>query len=195
MEEDQLDFSPGERLFGEGSGDWRNTAVTPETTTDVVPYASGFREAGDFLVERGIETQMQNFIAFPALYCYRHALELAMKDVIYEGERAASGDFEVLGTHDLKPLWCRTRSALEGAWPEGDKEQLNRMEAIIDELASIDPGGEQFRYDRDKKGFVRELPTELTRFDLVTVSKTMNKLLSLLWGAHDGIASLKEVAE
>ncbi len=118
-----------------------------------------------------------------------------MKDVIYEWERAETGDFEVIGTHDLVPIWGRTRAALEGAWPEGDVDQLDRMEAIIRELALVDPGGEQFRYDRDRKGFVRDLPEELMRFDLPNVSNVMNKLLSLMWGAVDGIADLRDAAE
>lgn len=195
MDDVDLEFSSGERLFGPGNGDWRDTAVMAGTTSDVVPYSGGFREAGDILVSRGIETRMQDFVAFPALYCYRHALELAMKDVVYEWERAETGDFKVIETHNLEPIWTRTRAALEGAWPEGDADQLDRMEAIIKEIALVDPKGEQFRYDRDRKGFVRDLPKELMRFDLPNVSKVMNKLLSLMWGAVDGIAYLRDAAE
>lgn len=190
-----LEFCADERLFGPGGSNWRATAVTAGNTSDVVPYSSGFREAGDILVSRGIETQMQDFVAFPALYCYRHALELAMKDVVYEWERAETGDFEVLETHDLEPIWTRARSALEGAWPEGDVEQLDRMQAVIKELALVDPKGEQFRYDRDKKGFVRDLPEKLMRFDLTNVSSVMNKLLALMWGAVDGIGDMRGAAE
>lgn len=195
MDSGDLSFSSGERLFGAGDGDWRSTAATVGRTSDVVPYATGFRDAGDILVEHGIEAQLQNFVAFPALYCYRHALELAMKDVIYEWERAVSGEFEVLGTHDLDTVWSRTRLALEGAWPDGDADQLDRMGAIISELASIDEKGEQFRYDRDRQGIVRDLPEELTSFDLRAVSTVMSKLLALMSGALDGIAYLRDAAE
>jgi hypothetical protein len=165
------------------------------TTTDAVPYVSGFREAGEILVHQGIEDGMQDFIAFPALYCYRHALELSMKEVVYEWDRANTGDFEPIGTHDLKPLWSRTRVALEGTWPDGDLEQLDRMEAIVDELAAIDERGEQFRYDRDKQGYVRDLPPELARFDLMAVSAILNTLLAVLAGALGGIASMRELAD
>lgn len=195
MDVSDLDFSSDERLFGPGHGNWWDTAVTAGTTSDVVPYAIGFREAGDILVERCLETLMQDFVAFPVLYCYRHALELAMKDIVYEWERAKNGDFDVIQTHDLIPIWSRVRTALEGAWPDGNSEQLDRMGAIIAELASTDEKGEQFRYDRDKKGFVRELPDELTRFDLPNVSRVMNKLLALMLGAIDGIADMRDAAE
>ena len=195
MDDFDLIFSPEERLFGSGNGDWRETAVQAGTTTDVVPYSTGFRDAGDILVSQGIEARMQDFVAFPALYCYRHALELAMKDVVYEWERAETGDFEVIQTHNLEPIWTRTRDALERAWPEGESDQLDRMGAIIAEIALVDPKGEQFRYDRDRQGFVRELPEELMRFDLPNVSKVMNKLLSLMWGAVDGIGDMRDAVE
>ncbi|HYC82664.1 MAG TPA: hypothetical protein VEB65_12800 [Solirubrobacterales bacterium] len=191
----ELDFSADERLFGSGTDDYRNTAMTIGTTSDAVPYAASFWEAGDILVKRGVETRTQDLVAFPSLYCYRHALELATKNVVYEWERTTTGAFELLGTHDLGPLWNRTRAALEGAWPNGDTSQLDRMEAIIGELAAIDSKGELFRYDLDKEGFVRDIPEELKRFDLVTVSQVITKLLALLFGALDGIAYLRENGE
>jgi hypothetical protein len=195
MNRSDLTFTSEDRLFKTGTGSWRNTTFVAGTSAAVVPYASGFREAGEILVHNGIEAGMQDFIAFPALYCYRHALELSMKEVIYEWDRANKGEFEPIGTHDLKPLWSRTRAALEGAWPDGDLEQLDHMEAIVDELAAIDERGEQFRYDRDKQGYVRDLPPELVRFDLMTVSTTLNTLLAVLGGALDGIASMRDMAD
>ncbi len=195
MSRSDLTFGAADRLFQGGTGDWRNVTFAAGTSANVVPYASGFREAGEILIHHGIESGMQDFISFPALYCYRHALELSMKEIIYEWDTANLGDFKPIGTHDLKPLWGRTRAALEGAWPDGDLEQLGHMEAIVDELAAIDERGEQFRYDKDKQGYVRDLPAELTRFDLVTVSTVLNTLLAVLGGALDGIASMREMAD
>jgi hypothetical protein len=194
MGRSDLTFTEEDRLFEKGQATG-NTTFVVGTTTNAVPYASGFREAGEMLVQHGIEDGVQDFISFPALYCYRHALELSMKEVIYEWDRANTGEFEPLGTHDLKSLWSRTRSSLEGAWPDGDLDQLDHMEAIVDELAGIDERGEQFRYDRDKQGYVRDLPPELANFDLMTVSTILNSLLAILSGALDGIASMRELAE
>lgn len=118
-----------------------------------------------------------------------------MKEVIYEWERATSGEFSLLGTHDLNPLWNRTRAALEDAWPDGDIEQLDRMGAIVAELAQIDEAGERFRYDRDRHGIVWDLPEELRRFDLRSVSGSLNKVLRLLGGALDGISDMKDAAD
>lgn len=183
-----LDFSPDERLFGMAGTDWRATAALAGTTTDVVPYASGFREAGDMLIIQGIEAGVQDFIAFPAFYCYRHALELTLKDVVYEFERARSGDFTVIRTHDLDAIWRRARTALEATWPDGDAVQLERMGRVVEELAAADPSGEQFRYDRDREGFVRDIPEELMRVDLQIVKTVMGKMIVLMQGAADGIS-------
>lgn len=183
-----LDFAADERLFGGSGSDWRSTTVAAGTTTDAVPYASGFREAGDMLIARGIATGMQDFIAFPALYCYRHSLELALKDLIYEFERARTGEFKVLGTHDLRLIWRAAREVLEAMWPDGDVRQLELMGRMVEELAAVDPGGEQFRYDRDRAGLVRDIPEELMRFDLRNVEAVMGKLIGLMQGALEGVA-------
>lgn len=55
MEDSNLTFSPNESLFKGETGDWRNTTFTPGVTSNLVPYAVGFRDAGDLLVDRSIE--------------------------------------------------------------------------------------------------------------------------------------------
>ena len=50
--------------------------------SDAVRCASlsvGFKEAGDVLVEQGIESDMENYFVAPASYLYRHAIELILK--------------------------------------------------------------------------------------------------------------------
>jgi hypothetical protein len=133
---------------------------------------------------------MQDFVFFPALYCYRHAAELSMKEIVYLWERAQGCRPTVIRTHDLEPVWTRARAALEGAWPDGDRRQLDVMGSIVNELAAVDQEGEQFRYDRDRAGQARKLPEEIRRTDLRHVATVMNKLLANLAGGVDGIGEL-----
>jgi hypothetical protein len=189
-----LDFAPDERLFGGGS-DWRDVAMVVGTSSADVPYALGFTEAANALVERGLETHMQDFVFFPALYCYRHAAELTMKEIVYLWDRAQGRHRTVIKTHDLLVVWDRARGVLEEVWPDGDQSQLDAMGSIIGELATVDPEGEQFRYDRDRAGDARVLPDEIRRTDLRHVATVMNKLLGNLGGAVDGIEEMRRAAE
>lgn len=165
------------------------------TSSRDVPYALGFREAANVLVEQGLTTQMQDFVFFPALYCYRHAAELTLKEIVYLWDRAEGRPAEVLETHNLRPIWNRARAALEEAWPDGDRSQLDAMESIIVELAAVDRKGEQFRYDRDRSGHARQLPEEIRRTDLRHVATVMNKLLANLAGAVDGIDDMLQAGQ
>lgn len=176
-----------DRLFGPSTGDWRNNAMTVGTTSASVPYTLGFKEAGDALVEQGLRTRLQDLVFFPALYCYRHAVELALKEIVYLGQRHGGLPKEVIRSHDLLLVWPKARKALEVAWPSGPREDLDAIESIITELAAVDSDGEQFRYDRDRDGHARDLPEQLGRVDLCHLARMMDKLLGNLMGAVDGI--------
>ncbi len=188
--ESELELDPDERLFRPASKDWRHNAMLSGRWSSSVGYAMAFKEAGDMLVKQGVEEQLQDLAFFPALYCYRHALELSMKDVFYRWERLQTNRPDIIKTHDLLKVWRRTRAALEAAWPEGSKADLDAMEAIIRQLAEVDPDGEQFRYEVNRAGEVRELPAQLMRVDLPHVAAVMHKLLYLLWGGEAGIDAM-----
>ena len=185
----ELDLDPAEQLF-RPADDWRHNAMLIGRWSSSVGYAMTFKEAGDMLVKQGIEEQIQDLVFFPALYCYRHALELSMKDVCYRWERLQTFWPEVIKTHDLVEVWRRTRAVLEAAWPEGDKTELGAMEAIVLQLAEVDPDGEQFRYEVNRAGEARRLPEQLDRVDLPHVATVMHKLLGLLWGGEAGIDAM-----
>ncbi|HEU5106683.1 MAG TPA: hypothetical protein VFU11_12700 [Solirubrobacterales bacterium] len=190
MPDHELSINPEERLFQSSTSDWRRNAMLTSRWSSGVGYAMSFKEAGDMLVKRGIEEQLQDLVFFPALYCYRHSLELSMKDIFHRWEKMQTFWPEVLKTHDLEVVWGWTRRVLEAAWPEGDTSELDAMESIVLQLAEVDPGGEQFRYDIDRHGQTRELPAQLARVDLVHVAAIMDKLLSLLWGGEAGIDAM-----
>lgn len=185
-----LELVPGEKLFGEGGGDWREIAISVDTYANATMYTMGFKEAADALVVRGLETRMQDFVLMPALYLYRHALELVLKDLIYLGQEMRGEQRHVWVTHKLAALWSPARAALEEGFPNDDPATLDAMEALVLELGSIDAGGELFRYSHGKDGVRWELPPQLARVDLAHVSHRMHKLLSLLAGGIDGLSEL-----
>ena len=113
-----LDLDPNERLVGQSSGHWSFIAMTIGTSRRHVPYSLGFKEAGDVLIKRGLGDRVQDLVLFPALYCYRHALELALKELIAQGYRWDYEEVPVLGTHKLAVLWPQARRVMERARPE-----------------------------------------------------------------------------
>jgi hypothetical protein len=133
---------------------------------------------------------MQDLVLMPALYLYRHALELVLKDLIYLGQDMRGEERNLWATHNLAALWPPTRAALKEGFPHDDPATLDAIEALVLELSSIDAGGELFRYSHGKDGVAWELPPQLARVDLAHVSRMMHKLLSLLAGGIDGLSDL-----
>jgi hypothetical protein len=184
---------PEDRLFEGSSGNWRNVAMLLGTSSASVPYTLGFREAADALIEQGLATHTQDLVLFPIFFTYRHAIELALKDILYLGQRIEDEPPKVWGTHRLDVLWPLARKVMEDMWPEGDRSELDVLERIIGDLSDVDPKAEFFRFDRDRDGFVWDVPEVLTRVDLRHVQQVMEKVFVYLHGTIDGLAAHEEL--
>lgn len=122
------------------------------------------------LVESILQNQSEDYrLAYPALFLYRHSLELLLKEVI--GSRSPQ--------HDLRTLTA--------AFEEVVQERFNQpvpswFKDRMMELAAIDPGSTAFRYgenyDKASKSF-GPVPGEVhadLRY-LRAVMETMNRAL------------------
>lgn len=194
----ELDLAPGEQLFTPTASEhWRDVAMVVGTRSDAFPYSYGFAEAGDALVAQALGRGYADLLLFPALYCYRHAVELLLKDIVYIGYRMEHEPPKVIRHHKLDVLWPQARRAIEIVWPENadDPTYLDRLGTVIGELADADPDGEQFRYGIDTDGRTRPLPEPLLRVDLRHAAVVMRKVISGLDGAISGMSDALENTE
>lgn len=184
-------LKPGEKLFGQGARGGRTVAVMWSKWADETHYTLGFKEAADAMIARGIESRAQDLVPFPSLYCYRHALELVLKELIYMGQKLRYEPRTIWHTHSLTTLWPLARAVISEAFEsDEDVAQLDALEAVVIELAAIDFNGELFRYSHDKDGTTRTIPPELERVDLAHVAGVMRKAFGLLFGSMDGVGAL-----
>lgn len=190
-----FEFAPDEQLFRERADAWRDVALVGGPTSRAFPYAIGFKEAADRLVDAVLASRMQDLTLFPILYLYRHAIELALKDLVYEDQRYDGLTPVVLITHKLSVLWPRARQVMERIFPEGDTTELDTIGRLIDELDAADPDGSSFRYDVDATGYVRELPDELRRVDILNVKAVCGKIFVRLSGTADMISEARREAQ
>lgn len=171
-------LTAGDRLFRTAHP---GASILPFDSTDV-PYSTLYHEAGDDLLAKAASQRVSSFFLFPALYCYRHAVEIALKDIIALWDRIQRREPEVRRHHKLSTLWPLARPAFEDAWPEGDPEVLDALRNLISELDVVDPDGWHFRYGVDRKGRGRELPPELEGVDLSNLALVMRNLIWTLSG-------------
>ena len=119
--------------------------------------ALGFIDAGDAIVSAFIESRGSNrSLLYPALFCYRHHLELKIKYICNGvSEYSGRGEFHLSG-HDVGMLWSRMESFLVeiiggDLFPDSQEKLLfDQAKAKVMELCGRDPKGERYRYSRTK---------------------------------------------
>lgn len=124
-------------------------------------YARSYLLAGNHLV---VEIAIPSASAYhpltvPALYCFRHALELMLKTVLRECDEVFTkyatqpcppmADAKLLGSHSLLIL----ERALSEKLRHHEYDFLaDRHRAIIERIHNLDPGGMSLRYGMSKNG-------------------------------------------
>jgi len=179
-------------LFSSGP-DWRLNACVNYAFDDLYAYAEGYRRAGDMLAEQLIAdpTHGLDFVVYPLVFLYRHAIELQLKGVIRDGRRLLrlrAVPRKKLENHELDKLWELARPILEGVWPEGDTRCLDRIDAVVRELTEADPSSQAFRYDRDTHG--NRTKPKLTHVNVEQFRRVARHTYDLLDGATTGLCAL-----
>ena len=125
-------------------------------------YRYGYRRAGKILAEWAASNGEASHLVFPICFVYRHYVELTLKRLIALGcgianRRMAEGETRVVSKHDLRKLW-NTFRAVEvevinktGGNPR-PPEDMEGIEAYLDQLHTSDQGSYSFRYAVGKSG-------------------------------------------
>lgn len=125
-------------------------------------FARNFKETADKLIDSIGENSghIADKLINPALYLYRHSIELSLKGVLYPLyiKRGVSEDKiqKKLDCHDLVKLWDRLYPMMVEELPHFKsnhhyKNELKKMHKSIVELNSTDPGSFNYRYPFDTK--------------------------------------------
>lgn len=132
---------------------WRGTVFGGEFCLgELFDQANSFKLAGDRLVQIAFDNYKERELFQPAIYNYRHAVELYMKSVV--GERK---------THDLKVLLDKLKIIIK---QEFNSEAPDWFINLVLAFHNSDPGGTTFRYGA-------ELPETELYCDMRHVKKVM----------------------
>jgi len=135
----------------------------------------------------------EDFLAYPIVFLYRHALELYMKAVLLVGAPMLSikGQQEVnrqtlLKTHSLDILAGELERIFEVYGWEWDFDTphfhtLENFRAVIAEFQGVDARSDAFRYPFDTKGSVLLGP--YFRFNIFELCDVLDELFPVLEGA------------
>jgi hypothetical protein len=127
-------------------------------------------------------------LIYPALFSFRHYLELTMKDSLnYYSQNNQLSEDVINREHNLKVLWKSLLPYVRKG------EDVDVMQKLIYEVNNVDPTSEVFRYpyEIDENGRKRTPHIDQTRLnDIVKLKKVILKMYRFLdginWLAHNG---------
>jgi hypothetical protein len=141
----------GQVLFS-GANDWYHNACINLRHFNWDWYATGYKHAGDILVQHVIDTRNhRDTLVFPIVFNYRQYLEVRCKEIIMLGKLLAHAEPEFPNKHNLRLLWDTCRSMITTHEPSASQMDLEAVDESIAEFCSVDPESYSFRYPVDRK--------------------------------------------
>lgn len=149
----------------------------------------GYYRAGEILASR-LEQSPRVWdvwpgIVYPMLHCFRHYVEISLKDLIREYAEVSDEPIRIRleSEHNLMNLWNELRHHLgkgmsRWAGVEQAEEHVGRC---INELNLIDPSSQTFRYATDKSGIstTSRVPTVELRQLMQTMARLRHYFVDL----------------
>lgn len=134
----------------------QHQALIPENESDRLLYLeSGFMKAAHILVDTAIDKRPLRWeLTLPSLFCYRHAIELALKSNLTSFGRAFGITIpaDIEKKHDLKRLWRSFEKLLNIVYTPDDAELICTVRKVVMGFHLWDRKSDAFRYATDRKG-------------------------------------------
>jgi hypothetical protein len=123
---------------------------------------------------------VRDSLIYPALFSFRHYLELIMKDTLIRFRRGELADCIIHREHNLIVIWNELSQYIE------DGVETNVIAKLINEVNMIDPSSEVFRYPYQIREFTKVSPDiKQTRLNNIKkLKETMLKIYRFMDGVN-----------
>jgi hypothetical protein len=179
----------GDSLFAAGPS-WETDALIENSFDWFISYAMSYKAAADAVVD-SVDAKLvsADAVSYAVFFLYRHYVEVMLKGLINVGrmleKRASSFPY----SHGILGLWQECRPLLEATCPEGESKDTDAVEKCLQELHSLDPTGEAFRFGEQKDGNPT-LPEIGIQMNLRNVRDVMGRIAGFLEGSFDWMHEL-----
>jgi hypothetical protein len=172
---DGRELTSADSLLADLDGDPSGRALVNWDSAKWGLYVRGYQQGADVLIERALnDSSNLDLLVYPAMFLYRHYLELTIKLCAWEASRIHNRGARVPKGHDVRHLWSQLRQRLAQAVPDWPPDQLSQMSRLISEFAAIDPAAQAFRYPVDSKG-----GPSLERVNLINLRNVRNVMVKI----------------
>jgi hypothetical protein len=165
----------GDRIFSPGRDAWPANSIGERNYR----LSEGYKLAGDVLVQNFLgEPRDHNNLMYPILFCYRHYVEISLKEII---EKHGPWVNVVLSerNHKLPELWKLFLQIATAFDNDPSDEAAAAVSVCIDEFSKYDPMSFAFRYPTYKETGAL-IPLEFGTIDLVSLHDVMNGIANFL---------------
>lgn len=144
--------------------------------------STGFMQAAEILAQACLSDHWKRLdLVFPALFCFRHAIEIGLKRPLMEHGPAYGVECKMLNsTHDLTELWHCFIALMDRTSSAGDAEGITAAGEVVRCFASWDSRSFAFRYPTTTKGEDVVFPEE--SIDLENLIDVMRGFANFLTG-------------
>jgi hypothetical protein len=155
-------------------------------------YASGYKLAGNSLIEENAGEFFFNVSIYPIIFLYRHYIELRLKQIsIYGNEYFDNPNTTdkkrndiLFREHKLTALWKLSVEVIERLFPEEQGKKLSSMKKLLDRFIEMDNTSFLFRYPIDKYANPNHSMNKRNFISVIRLKEIVNELGAYL----DGIA-------
>jgi len=158
----------GDRPFANG----RHVFPAQQGAERTYRMVNGYKLAGDLLIQQRLADRSDGAnLVFPALFNYRHYLELVLKDMNEKfGGRA--GEALADKNHKLPNLWASFERIAAAYHIDCTGPDMQSVKQCVEDFDAVDAGGTAFRYSQTLRGTTPQLPHE--GLDLLHLHDVMN---------------------
>ncbi len=144
--------------------------------------AEGFKMMADLGIRHIEQTgHDHDFLVYPIVYCYRHYIELSLKEIIRAARKLLDEPGGVPPTHNLDALWNTAEPLLKRI--EDSPETYRNVRSSLARFNELDPQSDAFRYPVRANGDASLRGVK--NLDLGQVRDVFERLSGFLLGATE----------
>lgn len=155
----------------------------------------GYKQAAEMLGQAMVDAHAsdRDLLVFPWLHCWRHWLELELKNLLNVCERISGEEVKIRRSHKVLDLWRELKPMLKRLRPSDGVAEMQILDRLIAEMAELDPDSMHSRYPVLKDGS----PTLTTRkvLDVVEVHDAMSGIAAFFDGVEGAIEHDEEIRQ
>jgi hypothetical protein len=169
------------------SGPWTGHALLDWQRDTVVGRMEGFRLAAEVLVDHVLQRRGDlDFLIYPIANCWRHHIELQLKNLLTALQRFLDEPNNPPRGHDVLKLWREVQPRLASAFPDEPLNDMEHVDRVLRQVHTVDPDGQNFRYHRRTNG--RLALEGVDRLDIRAWHGGLIAVSNFLGGASDQVS-------